>query len=56
MSLSTEALFTAALGLQAPWRVERAELNTSVLKYSFQPAPSRCAGALTALRAKLRSM
>jgi hypothetical protein len=29
MSLSTEALFTAALGLQAPWRVERAELNTA---------------------------
>jgi len=29
MSLSTEALFTAALGLQTPWRVERAELSTA---------------------------
>lgn len=35
MSLSTEALFTAALGLQAPWRVERAELNTAKRRIDF---------------------
>lgn len=35
MNLSTEALFTAALGLQAPWRVERAELNTAKRRIDF---------------------
>lgn len=35
MSLSTEALFTAALGLQAPWRVERAELSTATRRIDF---------------------
>lgn len=35
MSLSTEALFTAALGLQAPWRVQRAELNTAKRRIDF---------------------
>jgi len=35
MNLSTEALFTAALGLQAPWRVERAELNTAKWRIDF---------------------
>jgi transposase len=35
MSLSTEALFTAALGLQAPWRVERAELSTAKKRIDF---------------------
>ncbi|MEY5097953.1 MAG: hypothetical protein RJA36_672, partial [Pseudomonadota bacterium] len=29
MSLQVETLFTAALGLQAPWRVEKVELNTA---------------------------
>lgn len=36
MSLSTEALFTAALGLQAPWRVERAELSTAKKRIDFE--------------------
>lgn len=35
MSLNTEALFTAALGLQAPWRVERVELNTGKRRIDF---------------------
>jgi transposase len=35
MNLSTEALFTAALGLQAPWRVERAELSTANKRIDF---------------------
>jgi len=35
MSLSTEALFAAALGLQAPWRVDRAELNTATRRMDF---------------------
>ena len=35
MSLSTEALFTAALGLQSPWRVQRAELNTAKRRIDF---------------------
>jgi transposase len=35
MSLNTEALFTAALGLQAPWRVERAELSTAKHRIDF---------------------
>ena len=35
MSLSTEALFTAALGLQSPWRMERAELNTAKRRIDF---------------------
>lgn len=34
MSLSIEALFTAALGLQATWRVERAELSTAKRRMS----------------------
>lgn len=35
MNLSTEALFTAALGLPAPWRVERAELSTAKKRIDF---------------------
>ena len=35
MSLSTEALFTAALGLQTPWRVERVELSTASKRIDF---------------------
>lgn len=35
MSLSTESLFTAALGLQAPWRVERVELSTANKRIDF---------------------
>ena len=35
MSLSTEALFTAALGLQTPWRVECAELSTAKRRIDF---------------------
>ena len=35
MSLSTEALFTEALGLQAPWRVERVELSTAKRRIDF---------------------
>ena len=35
MSLNTEALFTAALGLQPPWRVERAELSTAKRRIDF---------------------
>lgn len=35
MSLSTEALFTAALGLQALWYVERAALNTAKRRIDF---------------------
>jgi transposase len=35
MSLSTEALFTAALGLQAPWRVDQVELSTANKRIDF---------------------
>lgn len=35
MSINTEALFTAALGLQAPWRVQRAELSTAKHRIDF---------------------
>lgn len=35
MSLSTEALFTAALGLQAPWQVNQVELSTAKSRIDF---------------------
>ena len=35
MSLNTEVLFTAALGLQSPWRVERAELSVANKRIDF---------------------
>jgi transposase len=36
MSLQIETLFTAALGLQAPWRVEKVELNTVKRRIDFE--------------------
>ena len=36
MSLQVETLFTAALGLQAPWRVEKVELNTAKRRIDFE--------------------
>ena len=36
MSLSTETLFTAALGLQAPWQVKHVELSTAHRRIDFQ--------------------
>jgi len=36
MSLSTETLFTAALGLQAPWQVNKVELSTTRNRIDFQ--------------------
>ncbi len=36
MSLSTETLFTAALGLQAPWQVKHIELSTANRRIDFQ--------------------
>ena len=36
MSLSTEALFTAALGLQSPWQVKHVELNTAKRRIDFE--------------------
>ena len=35
MSLNTEALFTAALGLQAPWQVNQVELSTANNRIDF---------------------
>lgn len=35
MSLSTETLFTAALGLQAPWQVSQVELSTAKSRIDF---------------------
>ena len=35
MSLSTETLFTAALGLQAPWQVNQVELSTANKRIDF---------------------
>lgn len=35
MSLSTETLFTAALGLQAPWQVTQVELSTANKRIDF---------------------
>ena len=35
MSLSTETLFTTALGLQAPWQVKRVELSTAKHRIDF---------------------
>ena len=40
MSLSTEALFTAALGLQAPWQVNQVELSTIKKRIDFSVACS----------------
>jgi len=36
MNLNTEALFTAALGLQAPWRVSKVELSTAKNRIDFE--------------------
>jgi transposase len=36
MNTSTEALFTAALGLQSPWRVHKVELSTSKHRIDFE--------------------
>ncbi|GAB4088281.1 hypothetical protein GCM10028785_09500 [Hydrogenophaga soli] len=36
MSLSTEALFTAALGLQTPWQVKHVELSTAKRRIDFE--------------------
>lgn len=36
MSLSTEALFTAALGLQTPWQVKHVELSTVKRRIDFE--------------------
>lgn len=36
MSLSTESLFTAALGLQAPWQVNKVELSTANKRIDFE--------------------
>jgi len=38
MSLPVETLFTAALGLQAPWSVEKVELNTAKRRIDFEVA------------------
>ncbi|MDP3808049.1 transposase family protein, partial [Hydrogenophaga sp.] len=35
MILSTEALFTAALGLQSPWQVKHVELDTAKHRIDF---------------------
>ena len=36
MSLAVETLFTTALGLQAPWSVEKVELNTAKRRIDFK--------------------
>jgi transposase len=36
MSISTEVLFTAALGLHAPWRVHKVELSTAKHRIDFE--------------------
>lgn len=38
MSLAIETLFTTALGLQAPWAVEKVELNTAKRRMDFEVA------------------
>jgi transposase len=38
MSLAVESLFTAALGLQAPWEVREVELNTAKRRIDFEVA------------------
>lgn len=38
MSVAIETLFTTALGLQAPWEVEKVELNTAKRRIDFQVA------------------
>ena len=36
MGVGIEALFTSALGLQAPWSVEKVELDTARRRIDFQ--------------------
>ena len=36
MSVGIEALFTSALGLQAPWSVEKVELDTARRRIDFE--------------------
>lgn len=36
MGVEIESLFTAALGLQAPWAVEAVELNTTKHRIDFE--------------------
>ena len=36
MSVAIESLFTAALGLQAPWAVESVDLNTAKQRIDFE--------------------
>ena len=36
MSVAIETLFTTALGLQAPWEVEKVELNTTRRRIDFE--------------------
>jgi transposase len=38
MSVAIETLFTTALGLQAPWEVEKVELNTAKRRIDFEVA------------------
>ncbi len=37
MNLPVETLFTAALGLQAPWEVKEVDLDTSKRRIDFEP-------------------
>lgn len=49
MSIAVEALFTGALGLQAPWSATKVELDTSKRRIDFEavratkklPCPAR---------------
>ena len=55
MGVEIESLFTAALGLQAPWAVEAVELNTTKRRIDFEvrckaKALSNCVAAHRALR------
>jgi hypothetical protein len=36
MSLQVESLFTAALGLQAPWKVAKVDLDTAKRRIDFE--------------------
>ena len=36
MGVGIEALFTSALGLQAPWNVEKVELDTARQRIDFE--------------------
>lgn len=36
MGMGIEALFTSALGLQAPWSVEKVELDTAGRRIDFE--------------------